>query len=247
MNWLAFLLAMIGAFIIGGASGVGASNKRPRGYYTNDTCKSVFRSGALSILAAAVLFACSAHAQTVRVPDVNAHLRLLVEQTASDEWGVDASPARLAAQLHQESRWDAHAKSGAGAEGLAQIMPATGRWLAQKFPELGAFDPWDPAWSIRAAAVYDHWLLTRNPGAGACSSWAFALSAYNGGETMLHREQALSHTHGHASDRWFHNVADYRVRSLPAWRENRAYVQRILCVLEPAYIDAGWSGQAVCT
>lgn len=187
-----------------------------------------------------------AAAQSVTVPDVDARLRLLVEQSAADEWGVDASPARLAAQLHQESAWNPNARSSVGAEGLAQMMPATGQWLAKQFPEIGAYDPWDPAWSARAAAVYDHWLLTRNPGTGECSSWAFAFSAYNGGETMLHREQTLADQHGHDGQRWFGNTANYRARSLAAWQQNRDYVHRILVLLEPAYIHAGWSGTAVC-
>lgn len=193
------------------------------------------------------LGASTAHAQDVRIPDVSARLRLQVEQASAEEWGVDSSPARLAAQLHQESVWNPKAKSPAGAEGLAQFMPATGRWLSAKFPQLGPYDPWDPAWSARAAAVYDHWLLTRNPGRGACSNWAFALSAYNGGEAMLRREQALAQASGRDQLRWFDNTAEYRVRSTAAFQENRAYVRRILLTLEPAYVSAGWAGKAVCT
>jgi len=189
----------------------------------------------------------ASHASTVHVPDVDARMRLLVEQAAADEWGVDASPARLAAQLHQESAWNAHARSASGAEGLAQFMPATGRWLAQAFPGVGAYDPWDPAWSARAAAVYDHWLLVRNPGANQCSSWAFAFSAYNGGESLLRREQSLAKAHGQQPGLWFGNTADYRARSPAAWQQNRGYVRRILLVLEPAYIAAGWAGEAVCS
>lgn len=207
---------------------------------------------ALLYLLLAVLFGVMAssatvHASTVHVPDVDARMRLLVEQAAADEWGVDASPARLAAQLHQESAWNAHARSASGAEGLAQFMPATGRWLAQAFPRVGAYDPWDPAWSARAAAVYDHWLLVRNPGANQCSSWAFAFSAYNGGESLLRREQSLAKAHGQQPGRWFGNTADYRARSPAAWQQNRGYVRRILLVLEPAYIAAGWAGEAVCS
>lgn len=203
---------------------------------------------ALLYLVLGALFLCvgQAHAARVRVPDVNAHLRLQVEQAAAEVWGVNASPARLAAQLHQESSWNPQARSASGAEGLAQFMPATGRWLAMKFPDLGAYDPWDAAWSARAAATYDHWLLVRNPGAGECSNWAFAFSAYNGGETLLHREQRLAASHGKSAARWFGNTADYRARSLAAWQQNRDYVRRILQVLEPAYIAAGWSGEAAC-
>lgn len=188
----------------------------------------------------------AAQAQTVQVPDVDARIRLLVEQAAADEWGVDASPARLAAQLHQESSWNPKARSSVGAEGLAQIMPTTGKWLAQQFPQIGTYDPWDAAWSARAAAVYDHWLLQRNQGAGSCSSWAFAFSAYNGGETLLHKEQVLAAQHGKDSKRWFGNTANYSARTQANWQQNRDYVHRILIVLEPAYIKAGWSGTAVC-
>lgn len=191
------------------------------------------------------MVALSARAAT-RVPDVSAHLRLLVQQAVGAEWGIDGSPALLAAQLHQESDWDAHAQSSVGAEGLAQMMPATGKWLAAQFPQVGEYDPWSPAWSIVAAAVYDHWLYARNPAADACSHWAFALSAYNGGETLLHREQSLAQRAGRDDALWFDNTALYRARSLSAWQQNRGYVSRILLVLEPAYVDAGWSGEVLC-
>lgn len=187
-----------------------------------------------------------AAAARVRVPAAAARYRHQVEQVAGDIFGVDASAARLAAQIHQESLWQADARSGVGAEGMAQFMPKTGKWLAAKFhAQLGAYDPWDPAWSIRAAAVYDDYLLARNDDAAdACAHWAFALSAYNGGERALHREQRAA---GAAGDRWFGATATHRARSRAAWTQNRSYVRRILTVLEPAYIDAGWSGQAVCT
>lgn len=187
-----------------------------------------------------------AAAAKIHVPDASARYRHYVAQAASEVWGIDAPVARLAAQIHQESAWDAHATSDAGAEGLAQFMPATGRWLAKQFPELGHYDPWDPRWSARAAAVYDQYLVARNDGDGACATWAFALSAYNGGERALHAEQADAQHAGRSGARWFGNVARYRARSVAAWRQNRSYVRRILTVLEPAYIRAGWSGEAVC-
>lgn len=208
------------------------------------------RAAAYTLLVAGLVImllgASVAHAQTVQVPDVDARIRLLVEQAAADEWGVDASPARLAAQLHQESSWNPRARSSVGAEGLAQMMPTTGRWLAQQFPQIGAYDPWDAAWSARAAAVYDHWLLQRNQGAGSCSSWAFAFSAYNGGEALLHKEQTLASQHGRDAKRWFGNTENYSARAQANWRQNRDYVRRILIVLEPAYIRSGWTGTAVC-
>lgn len=184
---------------------------------------------------------------TVVVPEASAMYRRWVEQAVAEEWGIDGSPARLAAQLHQESSWNPQARSAVGAEGLAQFMPSTAHWIAQAFPDrLGGFDPWDPQQAALAAAVYDAWLAQRNPGIGQCSTWSFALSAYNGGEGRLHQEQVLAAQAGRDRRRWFKNVADMRSRSPAAWRENRAYVRRILTVLEPAYVDAGWAGQAVC-
>lgn len=183
----------------------------------------------------------------VDVPEVNAVQRHYVEQAAEEVWGVDASPARLAAQIHQESHWRPKARSVVGAQGWAQFMPATAKWIAQQFPDrLGQFDPWDPRQAALAAAIYDHWLLERNQGDTACASWAFALSAYNGGESRLQAEQSRTERAGGNPLLWFGQVASYRDRSMAAWRENRGYVRQILLVLEPAYIDAGWSGTAVC-
>ncbi|MGO4699822.1 transglycosylase SLT domain-containing protein [Dyella sp. 2RAB6] len=183
----------------------------------------------------------------VRIPEASAMYRRWVEQAVTEEWGVDGSPARLAAQIHAESSWNAKARSPVGAEGLTQFMPATSKWIADKFPDkLGGFDPWDPQQAALAAAIYDRWLADRNPGTGACSTWSFALSAYNGGEGRLHAEQLLASKAGRDRGRWFGHVADMRARSPDAWRENRTYVHRILTVLEPAYINAGWAGKAAC-
>jgi len=216
-----------------------------------------FALASLLVLGVA-LIASSAHAEStvpslaaqiaaVDVPEVNAVQRHYVEQAAEEVWGVDASPARLAAQIHQESHWRPKARSPVGAEGWAQFMPATAKWIAQQFPDqLGQFDPWDPQQAALAAAIYDHWLLQRNQGDSPCASWAFALSAYNGGEAALQREQTRAERAGANPLLWFDGVARYRSRSTAAWRQNRGYVRQILLVLEPAYIDAGWSGTAVC-
>lgn len=182
----------------------------------------------------------------VQIPAGSAHYRLQVRHVVADVFGLDGSPARLAAQIHQESLWRPKARSHVGAQGLAQFMPRTGRWLARIFPEIGPYDPWDPRWSIRAAATYDKYLLERNPGANACANWAFALASYNGGESALWREQDKAERAGLSPDLWFGNVASRRSRARWAWQENRHYVQRILTVLEPAYIAAGWQGKAVC-
>lgn len=190
-------------------------------------------------------------ASAVRVPEQAAMYRRFVEQAANEVWGVEASPARLAAQLHQESAWKLRARSPVGAQGLAQFMPATAKWIASVFPDqLGKFDPWDPRQAALAAAIYDNHLLQRvRPiGAGAlttCSQWAFALRAYNGGEKYLLRERAMADHAGASANDWVH-VARYRARSPAAWRENIGYPRQILIKLEPAYLAAGWAGAPTC-
>ncbi len=241
------VLAFVGAFLMASAGHLEQARQNdPRSLLQRSRIVRLMRAGiALTFVALLALGGSVAHAQE-HVPDVSARYRLIVEQAAAEVWGIEASPARLAAQLHQESAWNPNARSVVGAEGLAQFMPATGNWLAQMFPELGPYDPLDPTWSARAAAVYDHWLYARHPGDGTCSQWAFALSGYNGGERYLLAEQALADKHGKDGRRWFDNTADYRARSVAAWKQNRAYVHNILLTLEPAYIAAGWAGKAAC-
>src|SRR6185312_15534444 len=67
----------------------------------------------------------------------------------------ELSPALLAAQLYVESGFNPAAVSSAGAEGIAQFMPAT--WAAHGFDANGdgVADVWDPADAIPSAAAYD--------------------------------------------------------------------------------------------
>lgn len=213
---------------------------------------------AISLLCLALLVASCvpqpAHAaERVAIPEASALYRHRVEQAVADVWGVNASPARLAAQLHQESAWKPNARSpGIGAQGIAQFMPATAKWIAQQFPDkLGQFDPWDAQQAILAAAIYDKWLLDRTQPIGwsrmsECTRWNFALRGYNGGELWLLRERGLTVAgRGDAND--WRSVERFRARSAAAHRENINYPRRILILLEPAYIAAGWPGAAVCS
>jgi soluble lytic murein transglycosylase-like protein len=187
----------------------------------------------------------AASAATVRVPTASATYRLQVERAAAEYFGLSASPARLAAQLHQESGWRDDAQS-AYAIGLAQFTPATAKWLPEICPELGGFDPWDAGQSIRAAACYDRWLFDRVGGVTACDQWAFTLSAYNGGLRWVYRDVLLADANGRDDKRWFGHVELMSSRAPWAFRENRDYVTRILLLIEPAYVLDGWSGEAVC-
>lgn len=213
--------------------------------------------GALALLLLVLLLAFAffpdpAHAQTrITVPQASALHRHRVEQVVADVWGVDASPARLAAQLHQESAWRERARSHVGAQGIAQFMPATARWMGEQFrDQLGTFDPWNPVQAIHAAALYDKWLYDRVQPIGHtslsdCSRWAFTLRGYNGGEVWLLRERGLT-VAGRGNPNDWRSVERFRSRGTAAHRENTHYPRRILLDLEPAYIAAGWPGRAAC-
>ncbi len=187
----------------------------------------------------------------VRVAPASALYRHRVEQASARAWGVHGSSALLAAQLHQESAFRANAKSAAGAQGIAQFMPATARWIATVYPrDLANFDPWNAQQAILAAALYDRWLFDRvSPLGGgevdACSRWAFALRGYNGGEGWMLRERRLALASGANANDW-RAVEPYRVRAGWAHKENTGYPRRILLTLEPAYLAAGWPGVPTC-
>lgn len=70
--------------------------------------------------------------------------------------------------------------------GLGQFMPETAEWLYARERDLREikFNPYDPAWSIRALILYDEWLYGRT----SCKGWYFAFRAYNGGAGLLNKE-----------------------------------------------------------
>jgi soluble lytic murein transglycosylase-like protein len=81
--------------------------------------------------------------------------------------GID--PALLKGLVSQESGFDPSARSGAGAVGLTQLMPATAS-------ALGVTNPLDPAQSLQGGAKYLREQLDRFGG-----DETLALAAYNAG------------------------------------------------------------------
>lgn len=197
-------------------------------------------------LAMCALCACQpAYADSIP-HDAEQYRRTLV-RAAHAEWGLDAPIATLAAQVHQESAWRANARSQVGAQGLAQFMPTTSAWMAQLYPNtLGANQPFNPGWALRALVTYDRWLSQRIQARGSCEKWAFVLSAYNGGLGWVQKDTRQASAKGADKLAWFDSVERHNAgRSAANFRENRNYPRAILLRWEPLYAAAGW-GAGVC-
>ena len=96
---------------------------------------------------------------------------------AGQRQGVD--PRFIHAVIWQESKYNAVARSHAGAQGLMQLMPAT----AKRF---GCEDPNDPRSNIEAGTKYLSWLLKRFSG-----NVELALAGYNAGEGSVDKYNGI--------------------------------------------------------
>jgi soluble lytic murein transglycosylase-like protein len=190
------------------------------------------------------------------VPETCRPLQRTIEAEAFAAFGPNAPVPLFAAQIQQESACRADAFSAAGAQGLAQFMPATARDMARRYPrELGPADPYNTHWAIAAQVRYMRDLV-RMPWRTDCDTWAAKLSAYNGGEGNLQRDQGMCRAQRVpdpdrcapcADDRWWSNVELHSARSAAAFRENRGYPRRILLMLMPDYITAGYGRGIDCS
>lgn len=123
-------------------------------------------------------------------------------------------PAWVYAVIRQESGFRSSARSPVGALGLMQIMPATGRQIAQELQELpDAVGPalLEPQVNIRYGAYYLRQMLARlqdNP--------VLATAAYNAGPGKTAQWLPMTAM-----------PADVWIETIP-YRETRAYVQRVL-------------------
>ncbi len=132
------------------------------------------------------------------------------------------------AQAIAESNLKVGARSGAGARGIMQLMPATYREIRSKNPEITG--RWDhPEWNIAAGIAYARQLWT---------AWTndfivehvreFMLSSYNAGRLTLLRAQKVAEEHKLDPRVWpsIESVAP----TVPRWRhdETLAYLSRVL-------------------
>lgn len=97
-------------------------------------------------------------------------------KTYAQKWGID--PNLVCAVIYTESHFNPQANSGVGARGLMQIMPGTGKGIAEELGE-GGFNAdklYDPETNIRYGSWYYKGLLDKYDG-----NMDLASAAYNAG------------------------------------------------------------------
>ena len=122
-------------------------------------------------------------------------------------------PAQVAAVILAESGYDPMAVSNVNAQGLMQIMPDTGAWLARKFDEEyveGCL--FDPETNIRYGSWYLGYLMRRYDGDMTC-----ATAAYHSGQGTV--------------DKWLADPAlssDGKTLAVINGKNAQVYVRRVL-------------------
>ncbi len=109
----------------------------------------------------------------------------------------------LASQIYQESQFDYKAESWAGALGLMQILPKTGK-------QYGAKNLFDPADNIKTGSMiikwlFNYWKKIEDPS----QRLKFVLGSYNAGIGHINDAIRLSEKYGKRTDEWDNNVAVY--------------------------------------
>src|SRR5690606_32812818 len=140
--------------------------------------------------------------------DHAAHLR-----SSAGHQGLD--PAWVAALIRAESSWMADARSPANARGLMQLLPATGKAIAQRLGMRwrGAAMLHEPLANITLGTAYLRAMLDRFD-----ATPAIATAAYNAGPTPATRWSSERAAQADALDLW--------IETIP-YHETRAYVARV--------------------
>lgn len=139
--------------------------------------------------------------RTVRAPYINKEKGIIstydnLFKSAAAQTGWDWR--LIAAQCYQESGFDPNARSGAGARGLMQLMPATAQEMGLSQGEIH-----NPSANIAAAARYIR-LLSRlfSDIRDHEERIHFVLAAYNGGHNHVRDAMALCRKYGGSPQRW---------------------------------------------
>jgi membrane-bound lytic murein transglycosylase MltF len=140
-------------------------------------------------------------------------------QTYGDRYNVDYM--LMAAQGYQESGLDQSAKSGVGAIGVMQLMPATGKDLA-----VGDINKVEP--NIHAGVKYFRFMMDnfyKNEPMDDLNKGLMTLASYNAGPGRIRQLRAETARRGLNPNVWFGNVE--RVTSERIGRETVQYVGNI--------------------
>jgi soluble lytic murein transglycosylase-like protein len=105
--------------------------------------------------------------------------RSIFELVKEEARNGDVAPAFLLALVHEESRFNPHAVSYAGAIGLGQLMPDTAG-------DRGVRDPFDPVQNLRGTIAHLKYLAGRinatpEPLVGGATGSAMLLASYRSG------------------------------------------------------------------
>lgn len=133
----------------------------------------------------------------------------------------DIDPLMAAAQGYRESRLDQRARSPAGAIGIMQLLPETGRGM-------GVGDIRRADANIHAGVKYLRVLMDRyfdEPQLDEQNRTLFAIAAYNAGPTRISRLRRQAGRQGLDPDLWFDNVEIAAGRALG--REPVLYVRDV--------------------
>jgi len=117
-----------------------------------------------------------------------------------DRYSFD--PLMLAAQGYQESGLDQNAKSGVGAIGVMQLMPATGEEM--RVGDIHVLES-----NIHAGAKYMDLLMSRffpDANFSEGNRPLFAFASYNAGAGRIATMRKLARRRGLDPDKWFNNV-----------------------------------------
>ncbi|MDO9105525.1 MAG: transglycosylase SLT domain-containing protein [Methylovulum sp.] len=136
------------------------------------------------------------------------------------------APALIFGLMRQESMLDKQALSPAGARGLMQVMPATGRQIAKEIHEAWQSEAslFNAEVNIRYGSHYFKKLLDRFNG-----HFALAIAAYNAGPYRVMKWQALDRA----------VPADIWIETVP-YKETRKYVASVLAyaIIYQQYLQA---------
>lgn len=137
-----------------------------------------------------------------------------LEQVQSNAFRQNLDPAVVLGVIRQESMLDSRAESPVGAKGLMQVMPKTGRQIAQEIQQNLKTDSslFDPDVNIQLGSYYFKKLLQRFNG-----HVALAAAAYNAGPARV--AKWLPSAEAMPADIW--------VETIP-YKETRKYVTSVL-------------------